>query len=232
MNTGRAVIGIGFVALGTLLLLDRAGVLDAGGVIADWWPAVFLVAAALELIARPRRPIGATVFAVIGVLLLGGTTGLLTTSVWAIVWPVGFIALGLWLLLRRTPTGRGWPDGSADDVVDATVLFSGRRIVSTAHAFRGGSATAVFGGIEIDLTGAEIEGTAELEAVALFGGVDIQVPAGWRVLVDGPAIFGGHENNVPAPGDPDAPVLRVAATAIFGGIEVKIGSVDRVVATA
>jgi len=172
-----------------------------------------------------------TVFAVIGVLLLGGTTGLLTTSVWAIVWPVAFIALGLWLLLRRAPTARGWPDSSGD-VVDATVLFSSRRVVSTSRALRGGSATAVFGGIEIDLTGAEIVGTAELEAVALFGGVDIQVPAGWRVLVDGPAIFGGHENNVPAPSDPNAPVLRLAATAIFGGIEVKIGSVDRVATSA
>lgn len=230
MNTGRAVIGIGFVTLGTLLLLDRAGVLDAGGVIADWWPTVFLVAAGLELLARPRRPIGTTVFAVIGLLLLGGTTGLLTASVWGIVWPVVIIAVGLWLLLRRTPVGRGWPDSHGDDVVDATVLFSGRRIVSTAASFRGGSATAVFGGIELDLTGAEIAGTAELEAVALFGGVDIQVPAGWRVVVDGPAIFGGHENNVPAPSDPDAPILRVAATAIFGGVEVKIGSVDRVAA--
>lgn len=227
MNTGRAVVGIGFVTLGTLLLLERASVLDAGGVIADWWPVVFLVAAALELLARPRRPIGATVFAIIGVLLLGGTTGLVTTSVWAIGWPVAIIALGLWLLLRRTPVGGRWPDRNGDDVVDATVLFSGRRIVSTSRAFRGGSATAVFGGIDIDLTGAEIHGTAELEAVGLFGGVNILVPAGWRVVVDGPAIFGGHENNVPAPPDPDAPVLRVAATAIFGGVEVKIGSVDR-----
>lgn len=230
MNTGRAVIGIGFVALGTLLLLDRGGVIDAGGVIADWWPVVFLVAAALELLARPRRPIGATVFAVIGLLLLGGTTGVLTASVWGVVWPVVIIGLGLWLLFRRTPARGRWPGSTGDDVIDATVLFSGRRIVSTSRAFRGGSATAIFGGIEIDLTGADIDGTAEVEAVALFGGVDIQVPAGWRVVVDGPAIFGGHENNVPAPHDPDAPVLRVAATAIFGGVEVKIGSVDRVAA--
>lgn len=37
------------------------------------------------------------------------------------MWPVAFIALGLWLLLRRTPTGRAWPDGSVDDVIDVEI---------------------------------------------------------------------------------------------------------------
>lgn len=221
MNTGRALVGIGFVALGTLFLLDQAGTLDAGGVIADWWPVLFLVAAALELLARPPRPIGASVFAVIGLVLLGGTTDVVPGSLLALLWPLGIIALGVWLLLRRGP-GAGGEFG--DDRIDTTVLFSGRKIVSTSRAFRGGNATAIFGGIELDLTGAQLQGTADIEAVALFGGVELTVPPGWRVQLDGPAIFGGHENNVPSPAAPDAPTLRIRATAIFGGVEVGVGA--------
>lgn len=222
MNTGRALVGIGFVTLGTLLLLDQTGTLDAGGIIADWWPVLFLVAGALELLARPPRPIGATVFGVIGLVLLGATTDVVPGSVLALVWPLGIIALGVWLLFRRGSSGGGGVVGQ--DSIDTTVVFSGRKIVSTSQDFRGGNATAIFGGIELDLTGAQLQGTADVEAVALFGGVELTVPPGWRVQLDGPAIFGGHENNVPAPTDSDAPTLRIRATAIFGGIEVGVGA--------
>ena len=221
MNTGRAVIGVAFVGVGALLLLDRAAVLDAGRVLADWWPLLFLVAAAIELLATPPRPVGAAVSALIGLSLLGWTTGLVAGSVLALLWPLALIAVGAWLLVRpRGPAA----DGDAQDAVDVTVLFAGRRIVSSSRDFRGGTATAIFGGIELDLTGARTSGGAELEAVALFGGVEVTVPPGWRVLLDGPAIFGGHENSVPAPADPDAPTLRVRATAIFGGVEVAQGA--------
>ena len=222
MNTGRALLGIAFVSLGTLLLLDRTDVLDAGAVIADWWPALLLVAAVLELLARPPRPVAGTVFAAIGLVLLAGTTDVVPGSVLALVWPIGIILLGAWLLLRRGPTAGG--DPLDDDVVDATVLFSGRKLSSTSRTFRGGSVTAVFGGIELDLTRAVVAEGAVIDAVAVFGGVELTVPPGWRVVVDGPAIFGGHENNVPAPADAAAPTLRVRATAIFGGVEVGAGA--------
>ncbi len=154
-------------------------------------------------------------------MLLGITTDVVGPSVWAIVWPIGIVGIGLWLLLRR-PVGIGTAY-APDETIDVTVLFSGRRAVSTAPRFRGGSATAVFGGAEIDLSGAAIEGEALLDAVALFGSVEVEVPLGWRVVLDGPALFGGHESHVPPPRDPDAPTLRVRATAIFGGVEVRLG---------
>lgn len=221
MNTGRALLGVLFVTVGALVLLEQVDVLDAGQVIADWWPTVFLVAALLDLLSRPRRVVSATVFGVLGVVLLGITTDVVEPDVWAYVWPLGVIGLGAWLLLRPPASVRA--AASPDETVDVTVLFSGQRVVNTAPRFRGGSATAVFGGAEIDLAGATIVGEAVLDAVAVFGGVDIEVPAGWRVVLDGPAIFGGHDNHVPTPSDPQAPTLRVRATAIFGGIDVKLG---------
>lgn len=221
VNTGRALVGIGFIALGTLFLLDEAGALDAGAVIADWWPAIFLVAAGLELLARPPRRIGALVFGVLGLLLLGATTGSVAGSMLALLWPLAVIALGAWLLVRRPTAAQG---ATVDSTFDAAVLFSGRALVNSSQDFRGGNATAVFGGVEVDLTGARILDTADVEAVAVFGGVDLKVPPGWRVVMDGPAIFGGNENKVPTPTEPDAPTLRVRSTAIFGGVEVGVGA--------
>ena len=155
--------------------------LDAGRIIADWWPVLLLVAAALELLARPPRRVAAAVLGAIGLVLLAGTTDLVPGSLLALVWPVGIILLGAWLLLRRGPSGARGAVG--DEVVDATVLFSGRRIVGTSRDFQGGSVTAVFGGIDLDLTGADITDGAVLDAVAR--GVDgLRSPAteepGWR----------------------------------------------------
>lgn len=223
MNTGRAVVGTAFVGIGGLVLLDQAGALDAGRVIGDWWPVLLLLGALLDLVSRPPRVVSAIVLGGLGLVLLGITTDVVDASVWELVWPVALVLLGLWLLVRRPATLIGRTT-SPDERIDAVAVFSGRQVVNTASRFRGGSATAVFGGVEVDLTGATIEGEAVLDAVALFGGVDVEVPSGWRVVVDGPAIFGGNDSHVPPPMRDDVPTLHVRGTAIFGGIDVKLGA--------
>ena len=222
MNTGRAVLGTGFLAVGALVLLEQQDVLDAGQVIGDWWPVLFLVAALLDLVSRPPRAVSASVLGIVGLVLLGVTTDVVGASVWELLWPLALVGLGLWLLLRRP--GAVDRDATREETVDVVALFSGRRVVATGPRFRGGTATAVFGGVEVDLAQATIEGEAVLDTVALFGGVDVFVPLGWRVVLDGPAIFGGHESHVPPPASADAPTLRVRATAIFGGVDVKLGA--------
>lgn len=59
--------------------------------------------------------------------------------------------------------------------------------------------------------------------VAVFGGVDVIVPEGWRVQLGGLPIFGGYEDKTHRNGALalDAAVLKVGATAIFGGVTVK-----------
>lgn len=226
MNTGRAVVGTAFVGIGGLVLLDQADVLDAGAVIGDWWPVLLLLGALLDLLSRPPRFVSAIVLGGLGLVLLGITTDVVDASVWELVWPAVLVGLGLWLLLRR-PVSLVGHRASPDERIDAVAVFSGRRVVNTAPRFRGGSATAVFGGVEIDLTEAHIEGEAVLDAVALFGGVDVEVPHGWRVVVDGPAVFGGNESHVPPPAHDDVPTLHVRGTAIFGGVDVKLGKAAR-----
>lgn len=229
MHTGRALMGITFVVLGVLFLLDQQGLLDAGAVIGDFWPVLLVVWAALELLSRPPRRISAGILGVLGIILLGITTGLFGGDVFAVVWSLAIIALGLWLLLRRPGAGTGGGGGgeSRDEMIDVVTIFSGRNVVNTAPQFRGGSVIAVFGGAEVDLTGATISDQVVLDAVAVFGGIEVRVPYGWRVAMVGPAIFGGHDNKVATPTDPDAPTLRVQATAIFGGVEVTSHSPSR-----
>ncbi|HEX2420276.1 MAG TPA: hypothetical protein VHL55_01635, partial [Acidimicrobiia bacterium] len=55
MNRARLLFGSVVFALGTLLLLDVAGLLDAGRTIGMWWPVVLIAAGLLSLTANLRH---------------------------------------------------------------------------------------------------------------------------------------------------------------------------------
>jgi hypothetical protein len=60
-----------------------------------------------------------------------------------------------------------------------------------------------------------------------MGGVDVIVPAHWRVEVMGRSILGGVGNlTEPDSPDEDAPLLLVDALALMGGIEIHQGEAD------
>jgi hypothetical protein len=95
-------------------------------------------------------------------------------------------------------------------------------MVSNSSSFRGGRIGAIFGGAEIDLTNATLSPDAGLDVFAAFGGVEITVPRGWRVDINGFPLFGGFENKTAKESlGEDAPRLRIDATVLFGGLEVK-----------
>ncbi len=222
MKPGRILLGLLLIALGVLFLLDRADVLDAGETIGDWWPAAIIAVGAVQLFDRPRSLLGPGIVMGIGVILLLFTTDVVTGSVFAVLWPTLLIAIGVAILFRH---GRGpevtREEGSTEDVVRATAIFGGHEILSRSTAFRGGSATAVFGGITIDLRDARLDAAgAEIDVTAVFGGVDVLVPRGWRVVTSGTPILGGIDNKTAGEAG-EGPELRIDALAIFGGVDIK-----------
>ncbi|WP_017539796.1 DUF1707 SHOCT-like domain-containing protein [Nocardiopsis halophila] len=83
--------------------------------------------------------------------------------------------------------------------------------------------SAMFGGIELDFREAVLaRREITVQCAVLFGGLEITVPHGVRVVNTTTAIFGGTSlNGTDAVTDPNAPVIRLTGTCMFGGIEVK-----------
>lgn len=218
MNWARAFFGILIVALGAVLLLDVAGVVDAGDAIADWWPLVLLGAGVAGLLTNPRHWLMPMIVALGGLLLLMRTTGVVDSL--ALVWPLLLIAIGVLIVF-----GWGWGEKRAatpDHAVSSFNIFSGSEIASHSDRFEGGKIGAMFGGAEVDLTHARLAPESVLDVFVAFGGVEIRVPQGWRVDIGGFPIFGGFENITAKEALPsDPPVLRIDATVLFGGLEVK-----------
>jgi Domain of unknown function (DUF1707)/Cell wall-active antibiotics response 4TMS YvqF len=85
------------------------------------------------------------------------------------------------------------------------------------------SPISVFGDIELDLRQAAVpSGEVTIRAIAPFGDVEVIVPDGVSVELSGVSVFGRKKVDVrnAVPGAP-APVVRVRAATIFGGVLVR-----------
>ena len=217
MNWARLFFGSVVVAVGVLLLLDNSGVLDAGKVLSTWWPVLVIVGGFLTFIANPRHWQIPLIVVVVGTALLLLTTGVVDSL--NVVVPAVLILIGLFVILGRARPGRQVLDA---DRISSFNVFSGTEIASHSAEFKGGNIGALFGGAEIDLRDARLAPGAALDVFAAFGGVEIRVPDGWQVLTRGFPIFGGFENaTVKERLGPEAPILEVHATILFGGMEIK-----------
>jgi hypothetical protein len=128
----------------------------------------------------------------------------------------GFMAAAA--VVKHMLPSRG--DAESDEVA-LMAVFDGKDLRSEAKAFRGGSMLAWYGGIEADLREAELApGGARLSVAALFGGISIRVPPGWRVEKDVRTVAGGVAVSGDDPEDTDAPTLSIDGYALCGGIAV------------
>jgi Domain of unknown function (DUF1707)/Cell wall-active antibiotics response 4TMS YvqF len=80
---------------------------------------------------------------------------------------------------------------------------------------------ALMGGAVIDLRGAELDGPElSITAVAVMGGVDVIVPEGVEVDLSDVALMGGNSGPAHVRLPPGAPVVRVRAYSLMGGVAV------------
>lgn len=84
------------------------------------------------------------------------------------------------------------------------------------------NAVAVMGGGSLDLRNVELSGNElTVVAVAVMGGIDVYVPDTVEVQLDDVAVMGGNDHRGSSrPARPGAPVVRVKAYSLMGGVDV------------
>lgn len=216
MNRARLFFGGVLVALGVVLFGDAAGWWTSGDVISTWWPAVLIAIAAVAATSRPRHLFGPALLATLGAVLLIDRLEVFDVA-FDVLWPLLIVVVGLAILL-----GRPKATLTEGDRFSAFAAFGGTEIASHSKHFEGGNVGAVFGGVDVDLRDSELAPGASLDVFTAFGGTEVRVPEGWKVLTHGIPLFGGFENITAKEELPeDAPVLDISATVLFGGLEVK-----------
>ncbi|MEN8239617.1 MAG: LiaF domain-containing protein [Actinomycetota bacterium] len=109
----------------------------------------------------------------------------------------------------------------SDDSFSLVATIGGREFASSAQHFVHGSALAVMGGVDLDLSTAALAPGAKLELRAFMGGIDVSVPRSWRVEVISTERMGEVVNLLDEDDqDDEGPLLIVYATATMGGISI------------
>ncbi|QBI20175.1 hypothetical protein ER308_11775 [Egibacter rhizosphaerae] len=212
LRVGPLLAGLVFIVLGGTLALGQLGVLDVDvwAAVRQLWPLV-LVAVGGGMLLERRWLEGATI-TLIGLLLLGSTTGVTPGVGFELIVPILIIAVGIGIIAGavRRPGG----------ALGSTALFGGlEREVDpsepAAHAV-----TAIFGGYEVRVADREPASGARLSALAVFGGVDIEVPESVPVrIIRRSGLFGSVESKVHEASHREV-AYEIEASALFGGVEV------------
>ena len=222
--------GVILVVIGSVFLLDHMGIIHAD-TLWQFWPMIIIAIGILKLTQPGEKGLGVG-FIVIGTLIQLHQLHVLRFS-WANVWPFILIFAGLSLIWSRLEARKisgisGTLSGaSSRETVNEYALFGGVERRITVNNFRGGNVTAIFGGVELNFRGADIEGEeAVIYVEAVFGGIEIVVPERWNVAFEVQSVFAGYsdETRQPLPdavrGSPQK-TLMLHGRATFGGITVK-----------
>jgi len=226
-SSNRVIIGVILVLAGLFLVMRNTGFFpDFIDHVIFSWPMLLVTIGLVMTLGSTEKTAGIIVMAVGGFFMIP----LLfreTFHMYDMFWPSIFIIIGVIFIVTRR---KGWNMRSSkgmigDDYIDYINVFSGgeRQIVS--QNFRGGKISAVFGGIELDLTKAKLApGRNDLEIACVFGGATIIVPDNMYVTIEVTPVLGGFsDSRKMAPGRTldTTSQLVIKGAVVFGGGEVK-----------
>lgn len=176
VNIVTAAAGLCFVALGILLLLQRAGHVELRQIL-DLWP-VALVVLGGALAWQATR----------GGQVQGNSGGAIAALFW-----LGLLGLLFGYTADRTQRSELQREPGR---VSAVAIMGGQKQFDRTGPLYGGMVTTVMGGAVLDLRQMEIGRGEEavLDLFTVFGGTEIRVPREWTVELAATTVMGGVDD--------------------------------------
>jgi predicted membrane protein len=203
-----------------------------------WWTLLIIVPCFISML-QTGFSTGSTVGFIIGVLLLMNYQVDFHFNIWQLIIPIILVFIGIRIMFQgafhkkinyennfnaggynSTNQGTNGTNYTNASKGEYSAVFSSNHIHIT-EPFFGTSLSSAFGAIVLDLRDAQITGDVEINASAIFGGIDIYLPNGVKVKTSNVPIFGGVSNKHTQATDPGAPTVYINSTCMFGGIDIK-----------
>ncbi len=231
------------VAIAGLIILSNAGLFSVLG-LRDLIGALFrftfnaipyiLLLAGIFWIARSGKsgaPLMAWLVILFGAVLIVSQVGLFGLSFSDMLAPMILITIAFFLVNPRNLLPRRLNSSNEDldpneQEIKLFAFMGGGELKYHSKRLKGGEIMAIWGGYDIDFSDAEMEGDSmQLNLYCIMGGMEITVPANWRVEKSGAMnIMGGFSNktrdmaeelNLPSK------TLIVTGLALMGGGEIR-----------
>jgi predicted membrane protein len=227
LTSNRPIIGVILVLVGLFLVMRNTGVFpEFIDHVVFSWPMLLVAIGLVMTLGASEKTSGVIVMAVGGFFLIPMIFRE-TFHAYNMFWPSIFIIIGVTFIVTKR---KGWNSAvskgiTGDDYIDIVNVFSGgeRQIVS--ENFRGGKISAVFGGMELDLTKAKLApGRNELEIACVFGGATFIVPDDWNISIEVTPVLGGFTDSrklIPGRVVDPTKQLAIKGAVVFGGGEIK-----------
>ena len=239
----RKTVAYVLVAIAGLLILSNVGLFSFIGLrdligtlfrlIFNAIPWLLTLSGIFWIVRSGRReaPLMAWLLTLFGAVLVISQMGLLGLSFGDMLAPMILLTVAFFLVSPRNllPRSLNTSNDELDPNQQEIKLFAfmgGGELNYHSKQLKGGEVMAIWGGYEIDFSDADMEGDSmELSLYCIMGGIEITVPANWKVEKSAAmCIMGGYSNktrdmaeelNLPSK------TLVVTGLALMGGGEIR-----------
>lgn len=221
----QIVLGLFIIVLGVLWTLENLHILPSEYL--NIWP-ILIVFYGISRVVQCQtmgQKVWGVFWIVVGSLWVLDLAHIFDFNVWDL-WPLILVTLGVSLIWGSSRRRIGFPGasprGDSSATINAFAFMGGFKRSNDSQDFRGGEATAIMGGCEIDLRKASIKDEEVVMTLfSVMGGIEIWVPEDWKVILQGVPILGGFEDKTRPSGADSNKRLIVRGYAIMGGVEIK-----------
>lgn len=220
----RAFFGVTIVALGGILLLRNLEIIKFDSWNVFWgtvWAAGLVLAGLVTIVSSQRlltRAWGLLLMAA-GVSVGLNAYGIIDVSIWKLFWPVVLITVGLMMVFSIGSANRKRAEKSGTDDNEKVAIFYGEQS-RVRGDYTGGSATAIFGGVDLDLRQANIKDGAIIDVFTFCGGININLPDDVIVKNEVRGVLGGSDDKTMS--KPSAKkTIYLKGECVLGGLEIK-----------
>ena len=226
MKAKTILWGIVLIIVGLIFGLNALEITNIDIFFDGWWTLFIIIPCGLGLF-REREKTGNIIGLCIGVALLLACQGLLSFALLGkLLFPAILVIAGIAVVFRGVLGDRAARRFIEEHKAEAgdreyCATFSGQKLHFNGERFNGAKLTAVFGGIDLDLTGAILDRDVIIDATAIFGGIDVIVPQNYRVKICSNSIFGGVDEERSHATQEGLITIYINGSCIFGGVSVK-----------